>query len=435
MHILIIADDLSGAADCAIGFACAGHRTLVAVQPFVGASLADGAHLAVDIDSRRLPPAEAAQRAAAAYSLLTGTDRRLYKKIDSTLRGNWAAEVAGLVPLAGLALVAPAHPALGRTVKQGRVFVHGVPIERTETWLLEHSHRPAGIAAQLRESGLSVATLRVEVATAGQGELAARIDRLADQKVNAIVFDAETLDELRCLASATLSMKRRMFWVGSGGLAREIAGLLSAGPVDAADVPSRASGPTLIVAGSLSAVTDRQTALLAQQDGVQTIVVPPAVLRDGASSEAWIALQARIDRLFDSGVDVLLKIGRDARIDPSEGARLSTALARLTVPAYARIGGLIATGGETARALLVEAGVDGLRVLDELEPGVVVGVPTGAAQRHPWVVTKAGAFGNDETLLNAWRSLRVARAGPSATPLPRADDAGHASHSPFEEHH
>ena len=29
MKILILADDLSGAADCAIGFASAGHRTVV----------------------------------------------------------------------------------------------------------------------------------------------------------------------------------------------------------------------------------------------------------------------------------------------------------------------------------------------------------------------------------------------------------------------
>ncbi|WP_164853552.1 four-carbon acid sugar kinase family protein, partial [Paraburkholderia kirstenboschensis] len=32
MSILIIADDLSGAADCAIGFASAGHRTIVTLD-------------------------------------------------------------------------------------------------------------------------------------------------------------------------------------------------------------------------------------------------------------------------------------------------------------------------------------------------------------------------------------------------------------------
>ncbi len=75
---------------------------------------------------------------------------------------------------------------------------------------------------------------------------------------------------------------------------------------------------------------------------------------------------------------------------------------------FSRIGGLIATGGETARAMLVEAGVPRLLVLSELEPGVIVGVPVGTGVPAPLVVTKAGAFGNDDTLLDAWAALRKA---------------------------
>lgn len=211
MRLLIIADDLSGAADCAIGFACAGHRTFVVVQPCdVPAARHDG-HLAVDTDTRRLAPAEAAERTAAAYAALKSDGRRLYKKIDSTLRGNWAAEVARLVPVAGLALVAPAHPALGRTVKQGRVFLHGVPLEHTETWQLEHSHRPSDITMQLKEVGLSATTLDVDGATDDPAALAARIGELAEQNLDALVVGAETVEALRCLAMATLSPSRPMF--------------------------------------------------------------------------------------------------------------------------------------------------------------------------------------------------------------------------------
>ncbi len=324
MRLLIIADDLSGAADCAIGFACAGHRTFVVVQPCdVPAARHDG-HLAVDTDTRRLAPAEAAERTAAAYAALKSDGRRLYKKIDSTLRGNWAAEVARLVPVAGLALVAPAHPALGRTVKQGRVFLHGVPLEHTETWQLEHSHRPSDITMQLKEVGLSATTLDVDGATDDPAALAARIGELAEQNLDALVVGAETVEALRCLAMATLSPSRPMFWVGSGGLAREIAGLLPRGRADPAGLPQRSRGPTLVVAGSLSDVTERQAARLAQWEGIQAIVVPPRVLRDGASKDEWVALQTRIEAVLGDGVDVLLQIGRDDRFDPGEGAQLRT---------------------------------------------------------------------------------------------------------------
>jgi uncharacterized protein YgbK (DUF1537 family) len=70
---------------------------------------------------------------------------------------------------------------------------------------------------------------------------------------------------------------------------------------------------------------------------------------------------------------------------------------------------LILTGGETARAVLAAAGVDAIRLRGEVEPGVPIGVTVGAVTLP--VVTKAGAFGDDHTLLRALAALR-----PSARP-------------------
>lgn len=69
--------------------------------------------LAIDLDCRRSAPEVAARANADAWQALRQPGRRLYKKIDSTLRGNFAAEVAALVPLAGMAIVAPAFPQRG----------------------------------------------------------------------------------------------------------------------------------------------------------------------------------------------------------------------------------------------------------------------------------------------------------------------------------
>ncbi|OAI65685.1 Hrp-dependent type III effector protein, partial [Ralstonia solanacearum] len=73
-------------------------------------------------------------RQLAAWQALARPATRLYKKIDSTLRGNVAAEVAALVPVAGLAVVAPAFPAAGRTTRNARQWLHGVAVEETEVW-------------------------------------------------------------------------------------------------------------------------------------------------------------------------------------------------------------------------------------------------------------------------------------------------------------
>ena len=61
-----------------------------------------------------------------------------------------------------------------------------------------------------------------------------------------------------------------------------------------------------------------------------------------------------------------------------------------------RIGGLVLTGGETARAVLSRLGIRALRVVGEVETGVPILVAEGSGLP---VVTKAGDFGSPETLL------------------------------------
>jgi len=68
------------------------------------------------------------------------------------------------------------------------------------------------------------------------------------------------------------------------------------------------------------------------------------------------------------------------------------------------LGGLLCTGGETARAVLDAAGAAGLRLLGEAEPGVPLGTAVGWRDRP--VVTKAGAFGTERTLVRCRAALR-----------------------------
>ena len=71
---------------------------------------------------------------------------------------------------------------------------------------------------------------------------------------------------------------------------------------------------------------------------------------------------------------------------------------------------LILVGGATARQVLDGLGVRALELVAELEPGVVLAHPLprrGSLQ----IVTKAGTFGDDETLV---RVIAAARAGATA---------------------
>lgn len=128
-QIALIADDLTGALDSAIPFLRPGREVLVATAPeHLAATLARRPEVvAVSLGSRELSGPEAAARAAEATRALHGVPQ-LFKKIDSRMKGQIAAEVAAILAIRGLteALVCPAIPELGRVVEGGLLTGTGV---------------------------------------------------------------------------------------------------------------------------------------------------------------------------------------------------------------------------------------------------------------------------------------------------------------------
>ena len=93
----------------------------------------------------------------------------------------------------------------------------------------------------------------------------------------------------------------------------------------------------------------------------------------------------------------------DAPVDLARSQEAASLLAHVALPALAGVGTLVVTGGETARAVLMHAGVDQLVVCGELEPGVVWSTVPGRALS---VVTKAGAFGDSEVLVRCIEAVK-----------------------------
>lgn len=124
LRLAIIADDLTGALDAAAPFAARGLRVEVALSPdTVAAAVASEAEVvAVNTRSREVAPELA--RAAAAQALAALPETALFKKIDSRMKGNIAAELSAFGY--SRALIAPAIPAFGRMVRGGHVVGFGV---------------------------------------------------------------------------------------------------------------------------------------------------------------------------------------------------------------------------------------------------------------------------------------------------------------------
>ncbi len=156
-RLLIIADDLTGALDAAAPFAAAGMVTRVARRPQALAAL-DGAEvMALSTASRQgsVTAARASIEALAPW-LMRIRPERVFKKVDSRLKGHVSAETAVLARLLGCnrVLACPAVPELGRVVRAGRVEGAGVdrPIDVAAAFsgaAAEVDTPPAATAADL----------------------------------------------------------------------------------------------------------------------------------------------------------------------------------------------------------------------------------------------------------------------------------------------
>src|SRR5882724_10969820 len=123
--VTIIADDLTGACDTGCLFAGLGPVGVLAPE-LTADSYVITPVITIDTESRALPPREAA---AAIHAVARQLGERLakgrvFKKIDSTLRGVAGVELTALLehgPFTG-ALVCPAFPAQRRVVRHCRLL-------------------------------------------------------------------------------------------------------------------------------------------------------------------------------------------------------------------------------------------------------------------------------------------------------------------------
>lgn len=124
----MIADDLTGALEAGAHFSGRGLPSCVTTT-----NVPANTQVAVlDTETRHRSPAEA-------YAIVKGIARQsnpelIYKKTDSTLRGNIGAELRAILDsFPGRKVTyAPAYPDLGRTVRNGKLYVRGVPVHQTE---------------------------------------------------------------------------------------------------------------------------------------------------------------------------------------------------------------------------------------------------------------------------------------------------------------
>lgn len=390
----IIADDLTGAMDSGLQFSKRGAETVV-VLSWPPAPPAQA--VVLDTDSRHRGSEEAARRAERAARALTG--RALFKKIDSTMRGNLGAELRALDKMRRprAFVVAPAFPAGGRQVRDGILYVDGRPLAETffahdPRWPMRESYLPTLLAEQW---GASVGHVALDVVGGGALALAAHL-RTMSQRL--IVVDAASAAHLLVIAQALLRLGANWIPCGSAGLAQAWGQCIL--PYLPLPTPgSRADrGPALVVAGSRNDVTREQLRMLEQERGVSRVDYDPTKRRADVAPELAAACCAALER----GADVALTTCF-APLAEGLGRQVAQVLAEATYRIVGRCppGGLLLTGGDIALAICRALATQALRVQAEVQPGVPGGELVGGVLDGCRVITKAGGFGDARTLIDA----------------------------------
>lgn len=402
MDIVVVADDLTGAADSGIQLVRAGYTTAVA---FRGAPVPPSEGLdatVVDTDSRLLPPQEARERVQEAGQALKDA-RIVYKKIDSTLRGPIAVEMEAALQVAGRskAIVAPAFPSNGRSTVRGMQLIHGEPVH--ETGLANDPHTPvreAHIPSILAEEGFEgIVTLDTQ-----DIEDPDTVRQVLDG-AKWIVADAVEDSHLEALVRSVPNPSE-ILWVGSAGLALALSTVYP-GPQagDVSEVSSRRPHRVLMVVGSTNDIVREQLRWVSREAEVKCVPFDSLAVARGELKEL-------IRNTFDSarkglGKDhnTVLHTTVEENLDSDGAEHLVAALADVVakLSEESLFDALVLTGGDTAVHVARSVGARSIMLEEEIEAGVPLGTLIGP---NPYpVVTKAGGFGNPETLLKALQTL------------------------------
>jgi uncharacterized protein YgbK (DUF1537 family) len=225
IRVLALADDLTGALEVGASFAGEGISSTVTTDATF--ECLDPV-IVIDTETRHLAPEAAAAKVQQALRAAHHASVRLiFKKTDSTLRGNIQAELETLAGFYGTrVLYAPAYPAMGRTVKQGRLYVNGIPLEQS-----------------------SFATDPLNPVT--------------DSRVAQGPF-CEVMEDIEIAAARILETAAPSLGAGTGALAGALAAKIEIQRSQRSSLPAIRS--CLIVNGSLHEISARQVAHFAHKD-------------------------------------------------------------------------------------------------------------------------------------------------------------------------
>jgi len=375
MRVLVLADDLTGALEVGALFAGRGLPALVTMETRLDPECLEETVLVhvINTETRHLAPDEAFRivhtiaRAARDKGI-----RYIYKKTDSTLRGNIASElsaIAAAFPDFPLVYV-PAYPRLGRTIIDGKLYVNGVPV--SETSYSDDKLNPvleSHVPALLKAAGLPVHSIRA--------------DALHEPMPAAVyVLDGTTEEDLRSAARFFAVTRQLSLAAGPAGFAPHFA--------DFVNLPRSAPPPMPSIRSCLVINGSRHEMSVAQ---IQH-----------AEAQGWLVIDTTSVSSAPSGWVILRNPPLNSPSELDFVARLGELVRNILK--QISLDAMVVFGGDTVYGILKAIGLNSVWPIGEVLPGVPVtrvkAVALASVRRMRkqdfYLITKAGGFGTPDLL-------------------------------------
>ncbi|MFB5661115.1 four-carbon acid sugar kinase family protein [Alteribacillus sp. HJP-4] len=425
MDLCIVADDLTGANDSGVQCTQFGYRPSVALNAGQLNNMLNRKALIIDTDSRALEPGEAYKKVKEALNpLVKNPPKVLYKKIDSTMRGNIGAELDAVFDTfkPDFIAVAPGYPSNGRTVINGELFVDGVLLTETNiSTHPDHHFETARPDAIIQEQSKNQ-TVHLSVQEVLSSHLSHKLAQLKKDGVSYISLDSSSEEDLRRQIEKLSNTAFSIMLAGSAGAAQYLSSVYHL--KDTIETRSEKKklyiDSALFVIGSMNNISAVQLENLKETGEVKEYLVEPSVF-----FEADWQYNKNITRILNSiheesspflllhpdtseeSVTRIKEISRSNNISMAEATRqIASCIGKLVQLIFLvrPFDGLVMTGGDIAKAICTALESSEFELHYEFEKGIPLGKLKG--NYEPLVITKAGAFGSKNTFVRMLHAFK-----------------------------
>lgn len=418
MRISVISDDLTGASDCGGQLVRFGLKVSVVVQEH-SKKMNDYDAVIYNTDSRSVSGFEAYERVKKVCDTIkSGPVDLVYKKIDSTMRGNIGEEINAIYDSFSpdFVIIAPAFPVNGRKVINGIHYLNSVKLENTE--VAKDPKTPVRDSEIKRlienQSKRKVEHISFQEIHQGYDTIMDKLVSCKNNQISYITVDSVQESDLEKLVELIHQTDFSVVWVGSAGLMNYLPEIYGMKQVQKTLPMTIHREPVLLVVGSVSATGRSQLEhLLNYSDTVGLEMDSAKVLQDkDVKAMELTRILSGAKESFLQGKNVVLyssnnvfetrKIGEQLGYDAVKISNIISMVLGEFAAEIIRLHDLkylFLTGGDTAQQVFLQLHANEFILMDEVESGIPLG--RVSADKELFIVTKAGNFGSKEVMLKA----------------------------------